>query len=76
MTDDEYKAHVGKLCCDKDSPDIIYMVYDMYYKLNHKGGMFPAYRFIRMDSGLLSEAPCSHFFDAGAYVRFLSPSEV
>ena len=71
MTDQEYATHIGKLCCDKDNPNIKYMVYDMYYKLNHKGGMFLAYKFIRMDSGFLGEA---HFFDDAAYVRWLTPN--
>jgi len=76
MTDDEYKTYVGKLCQDKDKPDVKYMIYDIYYKLNHKGGMFPAYKYMCMNTGFLSEAPCSHFFDPAAYVRFLSASDV
>jgi hypothetical protein len=73
MTEEEYNAYVGKLCQDKDNPHIKYMVYDLYHKLNHKGGMFPAYRFIRMDSGLLGEAPCSLFFDISTCVIWLTP---
>ena len=75
MTEEEYNAYVGKLCRDMNDKDKLYMVYDMYYKPNHKGGMFPAYKYIALHTGHMGQAPCSHFFGAGAYVRFLSPSD-
>ena len=73
-TQEYYEAHVGKLCQDKDKPHVMYMVYDIYYKLNHKGGVFPAYKYICLNTGHMAEAPCSHFSDAAAYVRWLAPN--
>ena len=74
MTDDEYKAHVGKLCQDKDKPHVMYMVYELRLKNNHKGSCTPYYSYICLNTGHMSEAPCSHFFDDAAYVSWLAPN--
>lgn len=73
MTEEEYSAYVGKLCHDMDKKNHMYMIYDMYWKLNHKGSMFLAYRYIAMPTGHMGEAPCSYFFGAAAYVKWLTP---
>lgn len=73
MTKEEYKAHVGKLCCDKDKPHVMYMVYELTLKNNHKGSCTPYYNYICLNTGHMSAAPCRQFFDA-SYVRWLTPN--
>ena len=75
MTKQEYKSYVGKLCCDKEWQNRLYMVYDLTLKNNHIGTCTPYYSYICLNTGHMDEAACSHFFGAGAYVRFLSPSD-
>jgi len=75
-TQEYYKSFIGKLCYDMDHKDKLFMIYDIYWKLNHKGGAFLTYKYINLHSGRRGEAPCSHFFGASNCVRFLSASEV
>lgn len=70
-SEDEMRAYIGKLCHDMDNKKHIFMVYDMYWKINHKGGAFLAYKYIAMNTGHMAEAPVSHFHDPGAYVKWL-----
>lgn len=72
MTEEQLSAYIGKLCHDMDDKEKLFMVYDMYWKLDHKGGMFPAYKYIALSTGHMGEAPCTHFHDPAAYVKWLT----
>ena len=70
-SEEQCEAYIGKLCHDMDNKKHMFMVYDMYWKINHKGGMSLAYKYISLPTGRLGEAPVSHFHGDAAFVRWL-----